>query len=144
MENYYSDYQIAFRNIFDAFEKNLDKVNMPFFPDAEWFSSSRTLRLQLPKQTGHTTFAVNLAKERNAFLFQMWKQPNVNLPFYFEHNDLRASYHAFEQKDIPTLFIIDDGYQFGGRLESLYNRLIKYAEQLGTEYLMSVRFLVLN
>lgn len=143
MENYHADYQIAFRNIFDAFEKNLDNVNKPFFPDADYLSSSRTLRLQLPKHTGHSTFAINLAKERNAFLYQMRKQPDLDLPFYFEHNELRASYHAFN-KDIPNLFIIDDGYQFGGRLESLYIRLIKYTEQLGTDYLLSVRFLVLN
>ncbi|AXG66926.1 hypothetical protein HOU08_gp200 [Dickeya phage vB_DsoM_JA29] len=69
---------------------------------------------------------------------------SVDGEFCFTHNRLRELYHKFEDANSPNLFVIDDAYQFGGRIESLQYRLIKYRDVLGESYLQSLRFVLLN
>lgn len=130
-------------NIFDAFEKSISVPNTPFFVDSEWLYDHRTLALRMGKGTGHSTFAKQLAEKHNAFLLTMDHEAQEG-EFIFTHNRLREMYHKFGTPNIPSLFVIDDAYQFGGRFESLRLRLERFRDTLGEEYLRSVRFVLLN
>ena len=130
-------------NLFDAFEKSLVINNDPFFASADWMHEQRTLALRMGAGTGHSTFAKELATKHNAFLLTINHVPDFP-GLNYSHLQLREMYYKFESPNIPSLFVIDDQYQFGVRIESLYQRLIKYRNQLGEDYLRSVRFVLLN
>ncbi|AXG67572.1 hypothetical protein JA33_198 [Dickeya phage vB_DsoM_JA33] len=134
----------TFWDIFNAFEKSFVILNDPFFPNADWLYYQRTISIRVGKGTGHSTFAKELAAKYNAFLLTMDHEA-VDGEFCFTHNRLRELYHkVFESGDKPTLFVIDDAYQFGGRIESLQHRLIKFRDVLGEAYIQQLRFVLLN
>lgn len=134
----------TFWNTFNAFEKSFAITNDPFFPNAEWLLTKRSMHLRMGKGTGHSTFAKELAEKHNAFLLTM-DHESITGEYSFTHNRLRELYHkVFESGDKPTLFVIDDAYQFGGRIESLAQRLIKFRDVLGEAYIQQVRFVLLN
>lgn len=133
----------SFWNIFDAFEKSFVITNDPFFASADWMYEQRTLAIRMGSGTGHSTFAKELAAKHNAFLISM-DHEYTSTEFSYTQGLLREMYYKFETPNIPSLFVIDDAYQFGGRIESLQQRLIKYRESLGEDYLRSVRFVLLN
>lgn len=133
----------SFWTLFNAFENAEVITNDPFFVHAEWLHHKRTLSVRMGQRTGHSTFAKELATKYDAFLLVMDHEYSAGKNVY-THSNLRELYHRFETPEIPSLYIIDDAYQFGGRIESLVTRLIKFREKLGDDYLKSIRFVLLN